>query len=184
MKRRAPLSRRTRLAADPAKVRAWLEGSAQKAAAKSAQLRADGVERRTPLRRTGGRRRAALPAPVRAEAFARSDGLCVGCLHAGRRTRATDPHHLLPVRLFPEHELEAANVVALCRPCHERHESAFLRLPWAAVAEVPCRAFLRAAAAAHGASAAYIRRTYPDSPADLAEPGPEPTTERRRRRER
>lgn len=157
--RRSRLSRREPLRPDPEKVREWQRKSREE---QQRQAKA----RSSPLKRKAAKRREALPEPVREEARGRTGGLCLRCLADGRERRGHDPHHLLPVRLFPRWERAPDNIVWLCRRCHERHELAFRRLEWA-VLPAGCRAFLAAVASADGEAWAYLRKTYPGAGAEL-----------------
>lgn len=47
--------------------------------------------------------------------------LCEDCLEAGRTTAAVEVHHVVPLSRGGTHE--AANLRALCKPCHSRHSA-------------------------------------------------------------
>ena len=110
------------------------------------------LTRRTPLRRGRPKRRPAISDDVRERAAQRSHGRCVGC---GRP--ATELHHVFAVRLFPELVDVEANLVAVDRQCHARHESAFYRL---ALSVLPACAV--ALAIGDPTREAYLARTYWD----------------------
>jgi 5-methylcytosine-specific restriction endonuclease McrA len=90
------------LKADPEKTKAWKLRS-QKTAQKKRNPRPERYERSLAMRR--------------------SNELCIVCDKPAR-----DLHHVLPVRHFPELVNEVENLVAMCRPCHMNHESAFRRI--------------------------------------------------------
>lgn len=87
--------------------------------------RAAGLRQGKGLKR-GKRRQTALSASTRREAFARTKGRCAvpGCPR-----KARDPHHLLPQQRnrWPELADVAANVIAVCRECHDAHEHGNLK---------------------------------------------------------
>jgi hypothetical protein len=123
------------------------------------------IERRTPLSPGERRRRARLGARLRGEVYRRSNKRCVGCRQRPRRLTV---HHVLPVRLWPEHELEADNMVAACERCHANHEAAFERLAWLALPG-QVRAFVAREAAEDPRVAPYAARTYPGYGAEQEE---------------
>ena len=45
--------------------------------------------------------------------------LCAECLRQGRTTAAEVVHHITPIEVAPRLRLDAANLMALCRGCHE-----------------------------------------------------------------
>lgn len=44
--------------------------------------------------------------------------LCESCVKAGRYEPATDVHHVLERRDYPEHALDLDNLESLCKACH------------------------------------------------------------------
>lgn len=68
---------------------------------------------------------------LRVRVLARSP-LCADCAARGRTAWAREVHHLEPVSKAPERRLDPANLVALCRDCHQARERAALRPPQAA----------------------------------------------------
>lgn len=46
------------------------------------------------------------------------DPLCEACLKRGRSTLATDVHHLADRKSHPELSLDFANLMSLCKACH------------------------------------------------------------------
>lgn len=44
--------------------------------------------------------------------------LCEVCVKDGRYTAATDVHHVLERKDFPEHALDLDNLESLCKACH------------------------------------------------------------------
>lgn len=57
--------------------------------------------------------------------------LCCACItHDESQPRlATEVHHLMPVKVAPEHELTIPNLCPVCRECHERLEVLANRKP-------------------------------------------------------
>jgi 5-methylcytosine-specific restriction endonuclease McrA len=106
---------------------------------------------RKPLRRTPRKARVSHR-EARSEAFRRSRGRCIVC-----GSRAVHGHHTLPVSRWPELTACAANIVAVCEPCHARHENAHRRIRWDELPE--CTITL--AQTTSGAAAVYLERTYP-----------------------
>jgi len=45
--------------------------------------------------------------------------LCENCMSFDRATPASEVHHIKPVRKWPELALDASNLIAVCRQCHE-----------------------------------------------------------------
>lgn len=56
---------------------------------------------------------------LRAQALERDHYLCQECLRRKRFTRATEVHHIKPLKELPEFGLTLSNLESLCRPCHE-----------------------------------------------------------------
>jgi 5-methylcytosine-specific restriction endonuclease McrA len=153
--------KRSALKPNPEKVREWQQRS------------------RTPLKRetrlAPGKRkqRAKVPQTIRDKVRRRSSGACVVCLFDARQrgdtrrvaqmlftghvARIEDLHHALPVRDYPQLELEPDNLVGVCRAHHDLHERAHRRIPWAALPE--CAITL--AYSTSGAAAVFLERTYP-----------------------
>lgn len=48
--------------------------------------------------------------------------LCEHCELHGRTTPATEVHHKVPVKIAPRLRLQADNLIAVCRECHEKLE--------------------------------------------------------------
>ncbi len=48
----------------------------------------------------------------------RRQPLCQICLKTGLYTQAQEVHHIKPIRERPDLRLDAANLQALCKPCH------------------------------------------------------------------
>jgi 5-methylcytosine-specific restriction endonuclease McrA len=124
--------KRSELRPDPTKVREWMQRS------------------RKPLRRTARKARTSHT-EARREAFQRSGGRCIVCGH-----KAAHGHHVLPVQRWPALTARAENIVAVCEPCHARHENAHRRIRWE---ELPACAILLAQTTS-GAAAVYLERTY------------------------
>jgi HNH endonuclease len=107
--------------------------------------------RQTPLKRSPAKRRKSVPSGTRKRVMARSGGLCVACTTAP----AIELHHVLPVQKWPDLTTKPANLVAVCRPCHANHETAFARIPRHRLPDA-------AIGLAHSVGAGwYIERTYP-----------------------
>lgn len=51
-------------------------------------------------------------------AYLAAHPLCEACLPAGRYTTAVDVDHIVPIAADPARRLDAANLQALCRSCH------------------------------------------------------------------
>lgn len=152
---------------DEAKLRAWEQRSRA-----TARERARQAPPRAPLRRSAPKKRATLPRAARRVVERRSAGRCVVCGRSRREAaRAGDGmhrHHVLPVRQFPELELEPDNLVLTCDPCHDRHERA---LPRIRREQLPACS-LALAERVGSAAAAYVERTYPAvAGPSRAEPG-------------
>jgi len=47
-----------------------------------------------------------------------SNPLCVRCQERGRTTAATEVHHVVPRKTAPDLAFETANLMPLCRACH------------------------------------------------------------------
>lgn len=132
----------------------------REAARKPSQLKTDPAKIAAFVQRDRGKlargtpnRPLPVPPVVRAEAFARSRGLCVVCLHregflpwrmspgAVRRLVATGtlrwaehPHHVLPQGRFRHLAAIADNIVGVCATCHaDHHVSPRGRMPKAAL---------------------------------------------------
>lgn len=147
--------KRTRLNADPEKVRAFLNRS------------------RKGLRPGKRKRRKPIPREVRARVYARTWGYCAVCAHeaglsigrlggarkaeeAGVR-RIAHPHHVLPVQQFPELELVGENMMGVCAEHHHaHHNSPNGRIPYEALPNVA-----KALARGNGPREAFLDRTYP-----------------------
>lgn len=103
------------------------------------------------------KRRARIPAALRARVYARTGGLCV----CGCRRRCTVVHHVLPVYEslvpYPHLELCEDNMVGMWWRCNLAHHNAQPRLRRD---RLPACA-LELAAAEGPAAVAYIERTYP-----------------------
>lgn len=56
---------------------------------------------------------------VRAQYIA-AHPLCMDCEKQGRTTPAVDVHHIEKISDAPERRLDAANLMALCRACHNQ----------------------------------------------------------------
>lgn len=50
--------------------------------------------------------------------------LCEQCEKEGRITSSVEVHHVVPIRVAPALRLERANLMAVCKACHERLEAA------------------------------------------------------------
>jgi hypothetical protein len=133
--------KRGQLRPNPDKVRDWLARSRAKSS----------LNRSGRPARTKRKRRRPVPSETRALVLARSWGWCVACLAregiyadalgnyravALMRSRtgglprpATQLHHVLPVTRWPDHELDADNMVGVCVECHDRHEHGTTRIP-------------------------------------------------------
>jgi hypothetical protein len=93
------------------------------------------------LKRTKRKKQIVVPKGVRQSALRRSEGLCIVCLYDALRRgqmrqtacRATQLHHVLPQRTWPEFAKCVEILVGICPACHQNHESAFRRIPWAAL---------------------------------------------------
>lgn len=129
---------------------------------------------RAPLTRGKRKVRRKIPIAVRNAVKARSHGRCVVCLHrlaaAGvlnreRASRVAQLHHVWPVRLFPELEVEPWNLVGLCVGCHDEHERAHRRVPRDALPSetIALSQWPGAPAdpAVYGVRLSYLERTYP-----------------------
>lgn len=49
--------------------------------------------------------------------------LCEQCESEGRVTAATEVHHVVPIKVDRTKRLEEANLMAVCRACHEKLET-------------------------------------------------------------
>lgn len=131
--------------------------------------------RAAPLRPGQRKRRARVPAKMRARVYQRSGGVCVACaalrgleasalpsararrlLRQGLARACAHIHHVLPVQTWPDLELVEDNMVGVCVECHDEHERAHRRIPRGAL---PRRAVMLAAAVGP-AAADYVERTY------------------------
>jgi 5-methylcytosine-specific restriction endonuclease McrA len=79
------------------------------------------------------------------------------CLVCKALSVRLEVHHVLPLRLWPEHGTDEANLVALCPQCHARHESAFRRIRYEELPE-QVRTWVRTFG---GRENLYLERTYP-----------------------
>lgn len=153
--------KRSGLRSDPNKVREWQDRS------------------RKPLNPGVRKRRATINAEERATVMKRSSGWCIVCLwrvgysrghvpaahrsvmramgRNGRVRKAVHLHHVLPVQMFVRWELSLDNQVGICAECHDEHERAHRRIPFAALPEV-VRTFARCAGSQESL---YFERTYP-----------------------
>ena len=59
---------------------------------------------------------------IRYLAISRDMGLCQECLKAGRRTRGTEVHHIIPIKDDWNKRFDLDNLVTLCRECHNKIE--------------------------------------------------------------
>ena len=164
------LNRKSRLKADPEKVRAFQQRGRGKLKRKTALAQRSQTNSRPP------KQKARIDPDTRARARARSAGLCVACLHrAGVRdvrklsTRQLTElvergtvrasrilHHVLPEQTWPHLAEEEDNLVCVCDRCHSDHEfKPGGRMPRAALPAVSLALALRVGAAA------YIEATYP-----------------------
>jgi 5-methylcytosine-specific restriction endonuclease McrA len=87
-------------------------------------LRGTSTLKRTPLKVGKPKRRRRRTAAINAEIARLSRGRCVRC----KTKRALQPHHVLDVQMFSEHELEPRNIVLVCAGCHDEHTRAHRRL--------------------------------------------------------
>lgn len=181
--------KRTGLRPDPEKVRAWLRRSRERQVERGRErdrLRAAPLRSATPpsdfrdddgnliatptvvdtpiaMARGGFRRPPKIPTGVRNAALARSEGLCVVCVHDMRRRgqllagacRATQLHHVFPKAKWPDLAKLVENLIGVCPGCHADHENAHRRIPLAALPESTI-----ALAEAYGIGW-YLERTYP-----------------------
>jgi hypothetical protein len=116
--------------------------------------RSEGLARGNGLARkvtpqNGFTRRRKIPPHVRKRAMTRTRGRCAVC-----RGRATQLHHVLPRRSFPEHEVDDRNLVPVCDGCHDEHERAHRRIPRAALPAIVLHFVMTQCAW-------YVERTYP-----------------------
>ena len=49
--------------------------------------------------------------------------LCERCQTLGRVRAATEVHHVVPIRVDPSRRLDEANLMSVCRKCHEELEA-------------------------------------------------------------
>ncbi len=128
-----------------------------------------------PIPVSRGRSKGNVPRAARFAAYARSEGACVVCVHGCRGNatgsalrgliacgvvrRAVQVHHVLPKSKWPHLLKVADNLVGVCADCHARHESAYLRIPHAALPAVTL------ALAEREGLTWYIARTYPEASA-------------------
>jgi len=56
----------------------------------------------------------------RASVLKRDGYLCQDCLRYGRRTEATEVHHIDFLENAPEKALDSDNLISLCRTCHNK----------------------------------------------------------------
>jgi hypothetical protein len=122
VKRGKPLRTKKPLRANPTKVAAW-------------QYRS-----RKPLNPGTPKVRKVIATSTRSRVAARSGGKCIVCYyHADPDVLSPGPrrmahlHHVLPVQTWPEYETEERNLVGVCAPCHDEHERAHRRIPFAAL---------------------------------------------------
>jgi 5-methylcytosine-specific restriction endonuclease McrA len=105
--------------------------------------------KRTELKPGKRKARVLVPQGVRRLAFAATGGRCIRC-----GEQATQLHHVLPRRLYPDLEREGMNLVPCCHGCHDEHERAHRR-------------FTQRELGPHlwdwavGRDRAYMQRTYP-----------------------
>lgn len=172
--KRSELKRKRRLESDPVKLRDWQRRSRERVQERAAERAALGL---APRRKTKVRVRP----NVRREAFRRSRGLCVGCLHRadvdlervsiaalghlvrrGLIREAVQFHHVLPEREWPALAQEDRNGVGMCPDCHYQHEQPGVNDGRLALVALPpaVRAFVLTVAEQDGQAAAYIERTY------------------------
>lgn len=59
---------------------------------------------------------------VRRIAMEQTNWLCVDCLQAGRTTPAIDGHHVEKIKDAPHLRLDVANVMPLCKACHDARD--------------------------------------------------------------
>lgn len=118
--------KRTALRSDPATTREFIQrGRESSRLGMSAREALDGMQRTSrALRRGGGKRRAKIPAAVRARVFARSKGKCI----CGCGQKATHIHHALEVERWPHLELIEANMVGTNHDCNWSHHNAHPRI--------------------------------------------------------
>ena len=154
--------KRSPLKSDPAKVAAFVQRGREngpRRATAPGDFRDDAGRvlpaRVNPLARAPRRATPKVPTNARRVALARSGGKCVMCLHLGRRTRATQAHHVWPKSKWPALLKVAANLVGLCADCHAKHEGGSHRLP---LATLPAETI--ALADGDGPMTNYLARTY------------------------
>lgn len=111
------------------------------------------LARTKPLAPGKRKTRQRIPPNARQRVFTRSKRKCIVC---HRRVRLSI-HHVLPVRLFPDLQLDPANMTGVCEGCHDNHERAHRRIRWAELPE--CAITL--AHATSGAAVVFLERTYP-----------------------
>ena len=54
------------------------------------------------------------------EQFLQEYPLCYHCLENGRTAAANEVHHLIPRRHAKHLEMKWGNLMALCKPCHDK----------------------------------------------------------------
>lgn len=113
---------------------------------------------RKPLARTQRKQRQAVPAEVLTVIRENCGGVCVICGKACDPRR--DRHHVLPVRRWPEYELEPLNQVLACLQDHMDHENAARRITLAEL-PAPVRYWVLERSAQSGTVHTYVQRTYP-----------------------
>jgi hypothetical protein len=92
----------------------------------------------------------------------RSLGRCVMCGRRESEVGRLDPHHVLPVQKgsaligWPELASVEANVIMLCRGCHDDHERVNNRIPRSKLSPETL-----ALAAGHPDREAYLQKYYP-----------------------
>lgn len=165
--------KRSGLRSDPEATRAFVERGREKARRSAGALSDPAIQRAFVEREREKSRSRRIPANVRAAAIARSHGACVMCLHRANlevirpaavqallRRRAVrsakQVHHAFPRQTWPELTHELANLVGVCAGCHDEHERAHRRLPWAVLPPETI-----ALAAGDDKRRSFLERTYP-----------------------
>jgi 5-methylcytosine-specific restriction endonuclease McrA len=117
------------------------------------------LKRTTGLKRSAPKPKARIPHNVRRAILRRQDYRCLVCGEGWFRLQL---HHVLPQSKWPEHDEQMMNLVALCEPCHARHENAHRRIRYDELPE-QVRTWIRTLG---GRETLYTERTYPQSGID------------------
>jgi 5-methylcytosine-specific restriction endonuclease McrA len=119
--------------------------------------------KRSELKRTKGLKRSApkpkarIPANVKRAIFRRQLWRCLVCEIGPFSYGQLQIHHVLPQRLWPEHDQQMHNLVAICPGCHANHEAAHRRIRYDELPE-QVRTWIRTLG---GRETLYTERTYP-----------------------